>query len=241
MTAADIEPHAIIANAINDRGQKLVQTLDRAENLPLGMAEREQVRKQIAEAFRFSLMQILNRPQMTAQEFMGWDAERLRKLGPYLVRQQVGLAGVVSRRYRLLARAGQTTPPPPELRSANVGMRFVSPLAKAQAARTGQQQMQWFGAVSNIAVAQHNAGQPMTALDNVDTDGLVRSLHGSITGAPGILLDPRAVAAKRQAAAAQQQEMVQLQKAQAAAGIVAEVSHAQQASSLAAGRSPRAA
>lgn len=73
-------------------------------------------------------------------------------------------------------------------------------------------------------------------LDNLNRDEYARVLHAGFSNIPGLINDPRQVAATRQARAQQQQQMVQLEQAERAAGVVADVSHARQASSRAAER-----
>lgn len=232
MEAADIEPHAVIQGGISEQGRALVQRLDRGENLHLPMAATEATRNAIREAFKFSVMQLINRPQMTATEWAGWKEEKLKALAPHLVRLQQGLASFITRRFNLLARAKKIPPPPPELAQAwPPRIEFSSAFAKAMQLAQARGAMQFVGALLPLA----EAGAP-DVLDNLNRDEYARVLHAGFSNIPGLINDPRQVAATRQARAQQQQQMVQLEQAERAAGVVADVSHARQASSRAAER-----
>ena len=227
-SAADIMPNNILEGALNPEGKKQVEYLQRGDNSARAESKAQQVRDAIKEAWHFNLDQVAGRPQMTATEFMGWKAERLRQLAPHLVRVQQGLAAFVGRRYRILARAGQTMPPPPELAGHNVAVEFVSPLAKAQRLATGQAVMQWVGMLGEVAKAK---GDP-SVLDNINEDGVARVLHEAIVGEPAVLNDQNTVAGKRQQRAQFEQQQIQAENASKAAGMVADVAHASQAMTL---------
>lgn len=235
MTSADIEPDAVIAGAISQQGKELARIAQRETRLQFPIALTEATRQQIRRAFRFSLWAIAGRPQMTAAEFTGWKEEELKAAAPHLVRVQAGLATYITRRYRLLERARRIPPAPPELGGQPVQIGFVSPFAKAQAIGRARGAIQLGAAVMQLQQLAPDAG------DNLATDELVRVIHDGLSSDPSLIRDPRLVAQIRQARAEQQARDVQLQRAAQGADIMAEVAHAQQASTLAAGRKPRAA
>lgn len=227
-SSADIQPNAILEGALNEKGQELIKTLQRGDNPQRAETKTDQKRAAIREAFYFSMLQVQGRPQMTATEFMGWKEERLRQLGPYLVRIQQGLASFIARRYRILARAGQTNPMPPELKGHNIAVEFVSPLAKAQKLATGRAVMQWVGSLGQIA----EFSKDPSVFDVVNKDGAARTLHDAMVGTPDVINDQRQVATIRQARVQQQAQQAQLEQAAQGASIVADVAHASQAMTL---------
>lgn len=227
-TSADISPNAILEGALNADGKELVKPVQRGDNSARAEHKHQQIKDAIKEGFYFSLMQVRSRPQMTATEFMGWKSERLRTLAPNLVRVQQGLASFIARRYRILARAGQTSPMPPELQGHNIAVEFVSPLAKAQKLATGQAVMQWIGMLGQIA----EFSQDPSVMDVLNKDGASRVLHSAIVGMPDVLNDQRVVAGIRQARAQQQAQQQKIEQAAQGAGIIADVAHARQAMSL---------
>lgn len=228
INAADLVPNAILYGSVSEAGKQLLQPLNRAQNLQLSMQQSEQRRNAIREAFYYGLMQLLQRPQMTATEFLGFQQEKLQLMGPNLTRIQTGgLSPFIARRYALLERAGQLPPPPPELNGRSLQVVYQSPLAKAQQAATAQQAVNFLNQVLTYAQANPEI------VDKVDFDAAVDVLHDGFGPPPSLLRDPRQVQAIRQQRAQVQAQQLQLEQAQQAVTIAAEASHAEQASSMA--------
>ena len=237
LTAADIQPNSLLYGAVNEDGKPLVQNFSRGGDVKLSLEQSQQRRASIRDAFKFTLMSALNRPQMTATEFMGWKATQMQQLADSLTKVHTfGLSPLVARRGRMLQRMGLAPPAPPEMRGHKIEVEFVSPLAKAQKASTGTATMQWIGAVGQIAAAQAGAGEPPTAFDNVDVDGAVNILFDSFGPPPGAIRDPKAVAQARLEKSQAMQAQTQLENAGQIASIAATASHATQAATLASGR-----
>jgi hypothetical protein len=173
---------------------------------------------------------------MTAEEVQSYTADELKSLAPNLVRIHRGLGGFIRRRAQLLDRMGVVMrtigPPPPELLRANVAVTFVSPFAKAQKADVAKGAMSWVGAKVQLATTTENPEW----IDDIDVDGVSALLHDAQSGVPSIKLDQRLVDQKRQARAQAQAQQVKLQQAEQAASVYADVSHADQAKTLARGR-----
>lgn len=228
VTAADIAPNALLYGTVNEQGKQLLQMIERKNKGPReAPRQSEQRRTAIREAFHFSLMQLINRPQMTATEWVGWNEEKLRLLGPNLVRVQGALARKIARRFNILHRARQTLPPPRELQGRPIAVEFVSPLAKAQKLATGRAVLQWIGAIGQMAAIDPQAW------DIVDVDGAGRLLHEVMTGVPGVILDDEAVAQKRKARAELQARQMAVEEGAQTADTIATISHALQAKSAA--------
>lgn len=237
ITAADIQPNATLYGTVNADGKPLVQYFQRGGDVKLSIEQSQARRMAIRDAFKFSLMQLLNRPQMTATEFLGQKATQLQLLAPNLTKiHTYGLGPFVKRRAHMLIRKGLAPPMPPEMKGQRIQIEFVSPLAKAQKASIGQQTMQFVGAVSQIAAAQVAAGEAPTAMDNVDVDGTVNVIYDSFGPPPSVLRDPATVAKMRADKAQAQQQQVGLQNAGQLATVAATAAHAAQAATLSSGR-----
>lgn len=68
ITAADIVPGAVLYGAMNLQGKRLLEQLERRQNVQLNELKSEQIRGRIRQAFHWQIMQLINRPQMTATD-----------------------------------------------------------------------------------------------------------------------------------------------------------------------------
>lgn len=229
ISAGDIEPNAVLYGTMNrDNGKQLIDTLERRSDIKLSLAQSEQRRNAIRQAFLFSILQLLNRPEMTATEFLGFSKEFLQLAAPNLVRiQQGGLSPLIARRFKILQRAGAIEPPPPELAGHAINIEYVSPLDKLMKVAEAQGVQQWLGAILPICQVDPEA------VDNVDTDRTIAILADGFVTDPSVLRDPAVVAQRRQARAQAQAQAAKMQAIEQAANVGATVSHAQQAATLA--------
>jgi hypothetical protein len=227
LTAADIFPSNVIAGGMAENGKPLAQHLERGENMQYPLADIEKTRSAIREAFYFSLFQLVNRPQMTAQEFNGWSAEKLRILAPHLVCVHRGLASFLARRSGIMIRANKIRPAPPELQNQTVKVKFTSPFAQAQKATKARNAMTLGQSAIALQPLKSDVG------DVLDVDSILRAVHDGTTGDPSFVRDPRIVQQIRDQRAQQQQQDQQIARAAAMSGVVADVAHASQAQSLA--------
>ncbi|MDN3278791.1 portal protein [Frankia sp. RB7] len=236
MTTADIVPGNVLFGE-SVQGKAPAQILERSKQMSLPLQLQNDLRNQVRRAFRFALASTLGaRPQMTAEEVQAFSQDELKSLAPNLIRVQRGLAGFIRRRAQLLDRLGVVArtigPPPPELLRAAVTPTFVSPFVKAQKADTANGATSWVSTKLKIAAET----QDPTWMDDIDVDGYSALLHDALSGVPSIKLDPRLVEQKRQARAQAQAAQVQLAQQEQQAAIYADVSHADQAKTLAKGR-----
>lgn len=231
LTAADIQPNAIIAGGMAaNTGKRNVEVLDRGDQLNVPLSIHQKTREAVREAFMFSLMQVVNRPQMTASEFLGWKEERLRIMAPNLVMIQRGLASYIRRRGSILWNMGRVAPPPPELQGHPLQLEFVSPFAQAQKLARARAKMQAVGNLMQIRELDPSA------VDNANLDNITRGIIDGLTGDPDDMNDPRVVEQRRQARAQATAQDVELARGAQQASIVADVAHAQQAMTSAAAR-----
>jgi len=228
LSAADLQPAALLYGTMSDAGKQKAAFLEKKGQLTLSLQQSEQRRAAIRTAFHFNLMQIaMQRPQMTATEFLGLQEETLKLMAPNLVRVQVGgLSSFLTRRYRILERAGKMPPPPPEFANRRVTIEYISPLAKVQRIAEGRGVLQLQAALESMAVTDPGVR------DWFNGDKAASVVSEAFTAVPDILRDDRDVRAIRQQKAQQAQQEMQLAQAERGAGVIANVSHAAQAASL---------
>lgn len=227
LNTSDLVPDAILYGTITENGKQLLQPMNRNASLQLSMEQSKQRRDAIRDAFYFGLMQLMQRPQMTATEFLGFQEEKLRLMGPNLTRIQLMLSGLIKRRFGILNRAGQLPEPPAELKGRRLEVIYQSPLAKAQQASTARAAMNFFNTTMQIAQVEPEA------LDVMDADAILAVVHEGLGAPPSVMRDPRLVQQRRQQRAQAQQQSVALEQAGQAVQIAAEAAHAQQAGTLA--------
>jgi hypothetical protein len=233
MTAADISPNGMIYGGINTNGKEQVKRLDRGENLVLPLQKQQMVRAAIQKAFHFGLTNVMqNRPQMTAAEVMGYQADELKQLAPNLVRIYRGAGAFIARRASLLARMGMVPLPPPEMQGQGIGVEFASPFTKAQKSETAQGVLGWVNTKVNLAKETENPEW----MDDVDIAGVSAVIHDAMSGVPEVILDPRVVAQKQQQRAVAQAQQQKIEQATQISEVTANNAHAAQARTLARGR-----
>jgi hypothetical protein len=234
MTVADMIPGNTVYGEALQGGRPPVAPIKRGENPQLALAYIQDLRMQVKKAFRFGLTDVLQaRPQMTAEEVLGYKADELKLLAPNLTRVYRGVGGFIARRANILGRIpGMIAPPPPELQGQPIAPKFVSPFTKAQKSERAQGVLGWAKTLEGFAV---NTQDP-SWMDSVNADGVARVLHDAMTGEPDVMRDPREVEAIRKNRAAAQQQQVDVEQAAAMSEVNANNAHAAQASTLARGR-----
>lgn len=228
LTAADIGPNRILYGTMNEDGKPVAQYLAPPEDLKLSLDMSNQRREAIKTAFYFSILSVMNRPQMTATEYTGWQQTSLKLMGPNLGRiESQGLAPFLARRFRILDRAGQVDAPPPELEGHTINIEYTGELALMQKAAEGAAAAGWVNDIKGAMEMDPTAG------DVVDLDVYSDIMLESRGAPPQLRRDPRMVQQIRQTRAQQQQQQLQLQQQEMAANTGATLAHARQASTLA--------
>lgn len=231
LTAADIFPNAMLHGTMNEAGKQLVGALNRGARLELSHEQSDARRKAIRDAWFFGIMQLVTRPQMTATEFLGFQEESLRLLGPNLVRIQTGgLSPFIARRNNILDRAGRMPPAPQELAGKRLEIQYKSPLAKLMQVAEARAVLQYHSAIEAFAISDPEVR------DKFNADGAADLLHEAMVGDPRVRRSDQEVEAIRQARANRLAQEQQLADTAAAVTIKAENAHADQAESLARGR-----
>jgi hypothetical protein len=230
-TEEDMFPGAVLFGGMNDQGKALMQALHPNGPMRDRGVHKQEKRQAIRDAFFFSMMQLINRPQMTATEFTGFQEERLRQMAPNLERvNQFGLTPLLLRRFNMLQRAGALPPPPPELERMLLQVQLLSPLAKVQKMAEARSATMVFNQV--IAAAQVEP----EIVDTLDVDNYVSIIHAAGAAPPSMLRSPDAIEQRRAMRAQAQAQQLQLDQAKQQVEIAATAGHAMQASTLAKGR-----
>lgn len=209
-------PGQVIYGAIDARsGRALYQPLVTNARIELGLEMENQRRQAIREAFYWSLLLMIQQPNMTATEYLGRQEEKLRLMGPHLGRvQSEFLDPLIDRVFGIMLRGGAFQPragafpaPPPELlERPALKVEYVSPLARAQKASEAGAIMRTIEAVTPIASVKPEVW------DNFDPDELARGL------ADGFALPAKMQRDRRDVEALRQQRLAQSQAAALAAG-----------------------
>lgn len=145
--------------------------------------------------------------RMTAYEVAQKLQEKLQVLGPVIESLIAeSLKPKLKRVFNILKRKGMVDEPPPSLQGIPLDVEFVSMLALAQkGAATGgiERLIQIVGAMAPLVP---------TAMDNIDTDAVVREYNELLGNPLKILRGPEEVAAIREQKAQQQQAEQQMQR-----------------------------
>lgn len=191
-------------------------TQDRIEPMALGarpdIGEEmlDKRRQAISRAFYVDLLNLPGQqqpggqnPYMTATEVLQRREEKMRILGPTVTRLQHEFLGpLIHRVFGLMWRKGMLAPPPAQIQGANLEPRYISPIAKAQEASTGESIMRWMQLLGPFAQADPSI------FEMVDANELARTA-AQMYGVPERILKSPEEVAKAQAAAQQQQELAQ--------------------------------
>lgn len=144
--------------------------------------------------------------RMTAYEVAQKLQEKLQVLGPVIESLiSESLKPKLKRIFNILRRKGMIDEPPDSLKNIPLDIEFISMLALAQkGAATGgiERLIQIVGAMAPLVP---------TAMDNIDTDAVVREYNELLGNPQKILRGPEEVAGLRQAQAEKQQQEQQMQ------------------------------
>lgn len=209
-------PGKIIYGGVDDQGRQLIHPLQTGADIGLGLEMEEQRRGQIREAFYASLLLMVQRPNMTATQFLGEQEEKLRLMAPYLGKVQSEFHDpLIDRLFAVMYRAG-AFPPPPEvlLQYPDLKVDYVSPLARAQKASEGAAISRALEAIAPLAAVNPEVW------DNFDGDAAARTLAEAYGVPAKLIRDPKAVAQARDARAQKMSAAMLPGQAEQAAGAI---------------------
>jgi hypothetical protein len=216
-------PGSLIYGGIDPvTGRRMYEPLQTGANIGLGLELEERRRQAIREAFFWSLLVMIQQPNMTATEFLGRQEEQIRLMGPHLGRIQTEfLDPLIDRVFMIMYRAGAFAPVPEVLqRYPDLRVEYVSPLARALKASEAGALLRAGEALTPIAAAKPEVW------DNVDEDEYARAILDGFGVPAKITRDRRAVAELRQQRQAAQTAMALAQNAAPAAGALKDVAQA---------------
>ncbi|MFN3953223.1 MAG: portal protein [Pararhodobacter sp.] len=209
-----VRPGHVVYGGVSMRGEPLMMPLATTGQIGLTLEEKAEKKREIEEAFYWSLMNLAGRTGLSPMEVAQIEAERTRLWAPNMGRiQHEFLAPKIERRFRLLWRAGQI-PPPPETGQRDVPMlvEYTSAAAMAQKADQRMRIVQLLHDVTPLSQIDPRY------MDRIEPDDVIETLHESL-GAPARMLRTREeadkVAEQRQQA---QQGAAMMQMAQQGAG-----------------------
>ena len=190
-------PGGIVYGGLDENGRRRYEPLQTGGNVGLGLELEQQRRETVREAFYFSLLLMVQQPNQTATEVLARQEEKLRLMGPHLGRiQSEFLDPLIHRQFGIMRRAGLLPRPPRQLAEAGLRIDYVSPLAKAQRASEGSAVVRALEALAPLGAVRPEI------FDNLDADATARMIAQAFGVPNRLLLDPAAVARKRQAGAA---------------------------------------
>lgn len=161
-------PGGITYGAVSADGRGLIQPFESGARLEVTAELITQRREAVRNALFFSLLQLVERPNMTATEVLERQEEKLRLLGPNLGRLQTDfLSPLIKRRFAILRRKGLLPLAPPALHGQPLEIDYVSPLAKAVRLAEATAVTRWLGAIEPLAARQPDI------LDRVDADAVM--------------------------------------------------------------------
>lgn len=174
-------------------GRRMLDPLLTNPQVNIGLEMEDQRRQAIREGYYWSLLLMVQQPNMTATEFLGRQEEKLRLMGPHLGRITTEfLSPFIDRMFMLLYRGGAFPAPPAVLRRyPGLRVAYTSPLARAQKASEANAILRAIEGVTPLA------SQQPEVWDNFDGDKTARRLAAGFAVPPDIMRDPKLVAAER--------------------------------------------
>ena len=191
------------------------------------MLDIDKVERRIDKAYFVDLFNAISSMEgvqpRNQEELLQRNQERLLQLGPVLERVHGEfLSKMIDRVFNQMVRADLVPPAPPEMQGQELDIRFISSLAMAQRSVVVGDIERLAQFVGGLA----GAGFP-TAVDKFDADQAIDEYANAIGVPPKIVVPDENVAEKRAEDARQQQMMMAMEAAKAAAPLVGQGVNAQ--------------
>lgn len=190
-------PGFVNPGGLDSEGRELIKPMP-VGNLAVGKDMMAAERKDIDDIFLSSLFQILvDKPEMTAEQFIGLLQEKGQLLAPAMGRQQTeDLGPCIERELDILAEQGMLPDMPGELREARgeYKVEYDSPLARAQKAEGISGFMRTTQFLLGVATATKNP----SLLDRLDFDAATPEIAEAQAVPPGWIRSDEALEALRQ-------------------------------------------
>jgi len=199
-----------------------IQPVPNGGDFRISVAEIEDARKSVQDAFHHQLIETIRDPRMTATQVLELSAQMQRHLAPILGRMQTELLEpIIERVFAIEARAGRLPVAPPDLQDQNIKIDYVSPVARAQQTSEARAIIDFSGIVANLAQASPGV------LDIVDFDAGTRELGEALGIPPNMLRSEYEVEVRREAAQQLAEEQEEERQLIAATDQVAKLAKAQ--------------
>lgn len=158
--------------------------------------DQNMIRTRIMRTFFADLLQVPEKVDMTATEYMQRVSERMRLLGPVIGRLEgEALGPFVERVFGILMRKKLLPPPPEIIQDKEFSVEYVSPIATAQKQGEAQALIQMSGVLLQM-LGEEGAVQVLSK--KVDPEKLVEYLAGLFNADPDIFVDDEAQEQARQ-------------------------------------------
>ena len=177
-----------------------IEPLNINANTSITLNSENQRREAILKMFHVDQLVITENRNMTATEVLQRQEEKMRILGPVLGRLQSELLSpMIIRIFNIMLRNNLFQMAPAILRSQELNIEYVSPIALAQKSSELQSIMRGLELFGSMA-------QAMPVMDYIDEDGLIKQLI-NILGLPAKMIKSDAEVQQIREERAQQQQM----------------------------------
>lgn len=151
------------------------------------MEDQNMVRARIMRTFYADLLQMPEKVDMTATEYMQRVQERMRLLGPVIGRLEgEALGPFIERVFGLLMRKGLLPPAPDMIQDKEFSVEYVSPIATAQKQGEAQSLVQ---VANTLAMMVGPEMAPQLLAKKVDPERVVDFLWSLFNADPDLLID----------------------------------------------------
>jgi len=217
-----VRPGSTVYGGVDVRGRELLKRMRTTPDIGITDVEKRAKLEEVKNAFHYAIMGLQGRTGVTREETEIMEEARLRNWAPHADRimEEYG-ALKAERRMRMLWRAGQIPPPPPEAEGLPLNLRYQSAATAALRQREGIAVRRFIDDLGPMAQYDRRY------VDRVDPDGLIETLHDASPSLPARILRSRDEAdqiAERRAQGEQAQQMAQL--GQAGAGMIRDLAQA---------------
>ncbi len=203
-------------------GRQEVGVLDTSRGTGLSLEMQQQEANEIAEIFMYTLSSMVGRTGVSTLESMERQEQYARLMAPYMGRlQEEYLVRKIGRRFKMLWRAGQIPPPPPEAEGLALEVKYLSAASMAQKAGEGVAALRVVNDLAPLAQLKPRL------MDRINEDELAELLLEA-RGAPTDILRSREEADEMAKAREEAQQAAQtMEAAQAGAGMAKDLAQAQ--------------
>lgn len=184
-------------------------------NVQIGVEMMQQEQEIIDRGFFLTLFKAMTMisKDMNVPETQQRISESIELIAPVVGRMTKTIGKSQLRTYEILSSRGELPPPPKELQGQDLGVVFLSPLAKLQRASAINGLMNWLNVVQVLQKIKQDAG------DGVDTDYIVTDAADKLNVDPSYVMEKRKIDEIRKHTAEVKSKQMQMAQAEQAANI----------------------